>query len=51
VKQVLAESFLDELPAQLVGDKAYDSDALDAQLAEPYDIELIASNRAKRGKT
>jgi len=26
VEQVLAGSFLDELPARLIGDKAYDSD-------------------------
>jgi transposase len=51
VEQVLAGSFLDELPARLIGDKAYDSDPLDAKLAEQYDIELIAPNRCKRGKT
>ena len=51
VEEVLAGSFLDELPARLVGDKAYDSDALDEQLATEYGIELIAPNRRKRGKT
>ena len=51
MEQVLAGSFLDELPARLIGDKAYDSDKLDQALAEQYDIELIAPNRRNRGKT
>lgn len=36
-----------ELPERIIGDKAYDSDKLDAQLAE-QGIELIAPNRANR---
>jgi len=51
VEQVLVGSFLDELPARLIGDKAYDSDPLDQKLAEDYDIEMIAPNRRKRSKT
>jgi transposase len=51
VEEVLAGSFLDELPARLIGDKAYDSDALDQQLADQYDIELIAPNRQRRSQT
>jgi transposase len=51
VEQVLAGSFLDELPARLIGDKAYDSDQLDARLAAEYDVEMIAPNRRRRGKT
>jgi hypothetical protein len=51
VEEVLAGSFLDELPACLVGDKAYDSDVLDQKLAAEYDIELIAPNRQRRSKT
>lgn len=51
MEPVLAGSFLDELPARLVGDKAYDSDKLDEKLAEDYDIELIAPNRRHRSKT
>lgn len=51
VEEVLAGSFLDELPASLVGDKAYDSDALDQKLADEYDIELIAPNRQRRSQT
>lgn len=35
----------------LLGDKGYDSDALDQQLAQERGIELIAPNRANRSKT
>jgi hypothetical protein len=48
VEEVLAGSFLDEFPARLVGDKAYDSGPLDARLSEEYGIELIAPNRHGR---
>ena len=51
MEEVLAGSFLDELPARLIGDKAYDSDPLDAKLAEEYGIELIAPNRRNRSKS
>jgi hypothetical protein len=34
VEGVLGHSFLDTLPARLIGDKAYDSDRLDRDLAE-----------------
>jgi len=42
VEGVLGHSFLDTLPARLIGDKAYDSDRLDRDLAERYGIEMIA---------
>ena len=45
---MLAHSFLDQLPARLIGDKAYDSDRLDAELKQRYDIELIAPHRRDR---
>lgn len=51
VEEVLAGSFLDELPARLIGDKAYDSDALDHKLEADYGIDLIAPNRRRRSKT
>jgi transposase len=51
VEEVLAGSFLDELPVRLIGDKAYDSDKLDQTLADEYGIELIAPNRRNRSKT
>jgi transposase len=52
VEEVLAGSFLDELPARLIGDKAYDSDPLDRDLQHKYGIELIAPHRiVRRRKT
>lgn len=51
MENVLAGSFLDRVPARLIGDKAYDSDALDRQLAQTYGIEMIAPNRRNRGRT
>jgi transposase len=48
VEELLAGSFLDELPERLIGDKAYDSDPLDQRLAAEYGIELIAPNRRGR---
>lgn len=51
----LVESTLDCLatgadPERLIGDKAYDSDALDARLELERGIELIAPNRRNRKK-
>ena len=48
MEEVLAGSFLDELPARLIGDRVYDSDALDQRLKAEYDIELIAPHRGQR---
>jgi transposase len=51
VEYVLAGSFLDRLPERLIGDKAYDSDALDRRLHEEYGIEMIAPNRRNRNRS
>jgi transposase len=51
VEDTLAGSFLDELPARLIGDKAYDSDPLDHHLKKAYDIEQIAPHRKNRRNT
>src|SRR5438132_6677418 len=48
VEGVLGHSFLATLPARLIGDKAYDSDRLDRELAERYGIEMIAPHRGER---
>jgi transposase len=47
VDQTLDARFVDPLPERLIGDKAYDSDALDAALAE-QNIEMIAAHRGNR---
>ena len=47
VRKTLDVRFIEELPERLIGDKAYDSDALAAELADAG-IELIAPNRRNR---
>ncbi len=48
VKATLEACFLTQLPEKLIGDKAYDSDTLDASLAEEWGVELIAPHRDNR---
>jgi IS5 family transposase len=47
--ETLLQSFTSGQPERLIGDKAYDSDPLDAELAE-RGIELIAPHRSNRRK-
>ena len=47
-RALLGYSFLDTLPVRLIGDKAYDTDRLDRDLAERYGIEMIAPHRGER---
>ena len=49
----LAEKALDSLfisgkPDKLIGDKAYDSDSLDAELMKKHGVEMIAPHRRNR---
>jgi transposase len=48
VEATLAERVVAEVPERLIGDKAYDSDRLDAQLMQHYGTEMIAPNRQNR---
>ena len=48
VEATLEAAHVDELPTRLVGDRAYDSDALDARLAAERGVELIAPHRSNR---
>lgn len=48
VDATLDASFAPALPDRLIGDKAYDSDGLDARLADERGIELIAPHRESR---
>ena len=45
----MEERFVEELPERLIGDRAYDSDPLDEQLAE-QGVEMIAPHRSNRKK-
>jgi transposase len=47
VEQTLDARFVDSLPERLIGDKAYDSDALDATWAA-HGMEVIAPHRSNR---
>ena len=47
VQKTLEARFVDQLPVRLIGDKAYDSDPLDQQLAE-QGIDMIAPHRRNR---
>jgi transposase len=49
VGETLAQVFTVERPERLIGDKAYDSDPLDEELAE-QGIELIAPHKSNREK-
>ena len=51
VPATLDARFLAELPTRLIGDRGYDSDALDERLMTQYGIEMIAPNRARRRPT
>jgi transposase len=51
VAATLDARFLPDLPARLIGDRGYDSDALDRQLLTRYGIEMIAAHRRGRRRT
>ena len=48
VSQTLEQRFVEELPERLIGDKGYDSDALDKEVSEQFGTEMIAPHRAGR---
>lgn len=48
VAQTLEQRFVADVPQKLVGDKAYDSDRLDAQVLDQYGAEMIAPHRQGR---
>jgi transposase len=49
IEDTVEQRFTEDLPERLIGDLAYDSDPLDAQLAK-QGIELIAPHRENRSK-
>ena len=51
VPATLDARFLAELPTRLIGDRGYDSDALDRVLRTQYGIEMIAAHRKNRRRT
>jgi transposase len=48
VEKTLDSRFIAEQPVRIIGDKAYDSDALDERLMYERGVELIAPHRSNR---
>ena len=48
VRQTLEQRLVADVPERLIGDKAYDSDALDKEVLEQFGTEMIAPHRAGR---
>jgi len=48
VSQTLEQRFIADVPERLVGDKAYDSDALDQELLNQFGTDMIAPHREGR---
>ena len=48
VEATLDDRFLADFPPRLIGDKAYDSDPLDAQLLHQFGLDLIAPHKDNR---
>lgn len=51
VEQASQERHTKELPCRVIGDKVYDSDALDARVCGSYGIRLVAPHRSNRRRT
>ena len=49
VQQTIDARFVEDVPERLIGDKAYDSDPLDAELAA-QGVQMIAPHRSNRKK-
>jgi hypothetical protein len=48
VEDTLGQRHVAALPERMIGDRAYDSDRLDARLQQDHGVELIAPNRRRR---
>ena len=50
VEPTLQRRFLAETPERLIGDRAYDSDPLDAQIRERFGVQLVAPHNSTRSR-
>jgi transposase len=50
VESTLQQRFLRQTPRRLIGDRAYDSDPLDARLRERFGVQLVAPHRFLRSR-
>ena len=48
VSQTVEQRFIADVPERLIGDKAYDSDALDKEVLEQFGAEMISPHRRGR---
>jgi transposase len=48
VSRTVEQRFIADVPQRLIGDKAYDSDALDQEILNSFGIEMIAPHRNGR---
>jgi transposase len=48
VSRTLEQRFVPNVPERLIGDKAYDSDALDREMLQQFGTEMIAPHRQGR---
>jgi hypothetical protein len=50
VEATLDACFLEEVPENIIGDKAFDSDPLDKRLAQERGVSMIAPHKSNRRK-
>jgi transposase len=50
VEATIEQRFLAETPERLIGDRAYDSDPLDARIGERFGVRLIAPHNSRRSR-
>jgi transposase len=50
VEPTIERCFLAETPERLIGDRAYDSDSLDAQIRERFGVQMIAPHTTRRSR-
>ncbi len=50
VEPTIERRFLAETPQCLIGDRAYDSDPLDAQIRERFGVQLVAPHNSRRNR-
>jgi transposase len=51
VERTIERRFLAETPQRLIGDRAYDSDPLDAHIRERFGVQMIAPHNSRRIRT
>jgi len=51
VEQTVTQRFTTQAPERLIGDRAYDSDPLDAKLLKEHHVQLIAPHKINRVRT